>query len=162
MPSNGNKFLRSQYPDYGWSSWFGGPFDQPYPAACPYGMVLKAPGSTGIFRPFNTGVKYICEVENLLEDRLWIASFKPPVAIANSSIAMKTGPAGQTDMFITYYVEGGAPLFLYGQFVVGLWAQMRKPYLFLGPGPAPLPMLDAIGPSVTLTPYNKRGFGMLT
>jgi len=155
--------LRASYPDNGWSSWFGSYFGTDYPSACPYGIVVRAPGSTGIFAPFNSvnGVLYKVIEVSPGDSVRYNSTFQPPVATAPSNIALSLDGVGSTHFICTWYFEGGLPPFVYATIVNGHWPNMRKRITLPGPGPPPAPLLSRMGPFTFLTPWNKRGFELL-
>lgn len=155
--------FRAMYPANGWSSWFGGYVGTGFPSGCPYGVTLRAPGSTGIFAPFNSsvGVKYEIDVENVTGLPIYSSDFQPPVSFIPSKFSLHLDGPESTTIIIIYYAEAGAPLFIYAQELDRFWPNMRKKLTIPGPGPPPLPLLSKIGPFVEITPWNARGFKLL-
>jgi len=161
MPSNGIEVLRSQYPEYGWSSWFGGDRGTPMPSALPYGLTIKAPGSTGMFTPLNKYVKYLVAPISFTTGSRYDSTFQPPVGTQPSFVNLTKSPSGVYRFNIIYYIEFGAPLFLYAQITDALWQNTRRKIFLPGPGPPPLPLLASVGPIIEITPFNKRGWAMI-
>lgn len=161
MPPNGIIVRRSQYPENGWSSWFGGYVGIKYPSARPYAITVMAKGSTGIFTDLNKPVKFIVDVESFTTGGRYVSTVQPPVSILPMQVNITLAPSGITRFDIIWYIEGGAPLFLYGQTTDATWANSRKKVFLPGPGPPPLPLLSKVGDVVEIQPYNKKGFGQL-
>lgn len=155
--------LKVNYPENGWSSWFGGYRGIEYPSACPYGIIIRAPGSTGIFKPFNhkDGVKF--PLEDVTSDAIttYTSTFQPPISVAPAFVGLSLKAPSSTRIFIQWYLELGTPPFIYALLFEGLWANMRTKIFLANPGPPPLPLLSKVGPVVIVEPWNRRGWELL-
>jgi len=161
MPPNGDTTRRAQYPDNGWSSWFGHYIGTDYPTGLPYGILFKAPGSTGIFEAMNKGVRLLIAETNSGGNMFYVSTFQPPVSIIDFQIVFRLDPVGLPFISLQYYFEGGAPPFFYFQETVQPWPNMREILTFPGPPPPPLPLLSIVGDPVIIQPWNKKGWGQL-
>lgn len=156
-------FNKDEYPEFGWSNYWGDYFGNPMPEAAPYGVVIRSPGSTGIFQPFagHRGVRFITADTNGRSDMLYKSTFQPPISIAVAQMTLKWFPVVGIRIAILFYIEGGAPPFIYAQDRFETWTNMRKKLFINGPGVPPLPLIARIGPIIEIEPWNRGGWNEL-
>lgn len=162
MPEDAT-YKKANYPENGWSNYWGDYLDVPYPSAAPYGIVIRAPGSTGGFRPLNSvhGVKFPISEPILKNHPIYISTLLFPVGDLSARMFMHFDLAVGLRINILWYFEGGLPPFLYVQDRVETWTNMRKTLTIAGPGPPPIPLFSKVGDVVTLEPWNKKGWELL-
>ncbi len=161
MPDTPDVCQRKNYASHGWSSCFGGYAGITYPSARPYGLVLTSPDSTGIFEPFIDGVKFEVNLFNTLINTVYTCDTKFNQSSTFMTVTIEYSEGVQNRLILVYIADLGIPVYLFIQFEPMVWPNMRKPVTFPGPGVTPLPILAQVGPEVTLTPFNKRGYLML-
>ena len=163
MPEQGG-WAKDLYAAHGWSNCWGGYFGNKMPEAAPYGIVVRAPGSFGIFQPFAgvNGVRFITQDTNGRSDMKYVSTFQPPISTFPAQILLKWFPVVGIRLTILYYIEFGAPPFVYQQDRFETWTNLRKKVSVVGPGTAPLPLFSSVGPIVELTPWNRGGWQKLS
>lgn len=158
MPPNPGQITRDDYPENGWSSWWGGFTDIEYPSARPYALYITTVGSTGIFKRLNGGVRYLTSPTSGLTLTPYFSTFKP-IGATNVSAAQIYLTGGVWKIDILWYVEiAPPPPFVYQNTWNLDWPNMRKRIIKLKPGPPPFPLISKVGPEVIIRPLNRRGY----
>jgi len=155
--------FKTEYPDNGWSSWFGGYRGIEYPSANPYGIIVRAPGSTGIFKPYNhkDGVKFPLNATTSDAITTYTSTQQPPISVTPAFCGLSLKAPATTRIYLQWYVEILPVPFIYFLLFEGFWANMRTKIFLANPGPPPLPLLSKVGPVVIVEPWNKRGWELL-
>lgn len=158
MPITGTIY-RDDYPISGWSNWFGAPIFAPFPYGLPYGVFLKAGGSTGRFAPFNQGMFFEC-VSTWTTGSMFYAATEyiggsdfPPTLLIEGNFGH--------NMRFTHIPWRGLPPFPFQYFcqTIQAWPNPRKPVLMATNGSWVPPILSGqMGPNTTITPFNRKGY----
>ncbi len=163
MPPTPQVVRRADYPRNGWSSSFGGYAGIKYPSAKPYGMLVTAPGSTGTFAAFNTGVKYLIDEVTSFANTIYKADITFIGSQIPATVVISFTEGVQNELFMMFITDISPPvIYIFSYQFPMVWPNMRKKYTFPGPGVTPLPVLAQVGPVVTIQPFNRRGFELLS
>lgn len=154
-------YFAADYPDSGWSSWFGPAYLKTLPDGVPFGFEIIAPGSYGNFRPFSTGVLATLNPINDRTKVIYKMNFKAILSDLPGFITLTPTALNTWTCKIVYFLRVKPPPAVFQSEESITWEHKRDAFTVAGPLVPIIGIPGAVGPFVTLNPINRRRFRQL-